>query len=305
MLKKVEDLLEYAKKANTKKIAVVFAHDPYVIEAVKNAMEYGVIEPLLIGDGPIIQELTDKYNFEQPYQIIDIKDGEEATKKAMDLVNSGEVEILMKGLIDTKVLLKGVVNKEYGIRQATLLSHVGLVSYPNFDRVLFATDGAMNIEPTVEEKIMIIENAVTLAHNLGYLEPKVGLVSAVEKLNPKIKSTVDSEAIKAYYHQNPPIGFIIDGPFAIDNLVSIEAAKHKGIESPIAGMADILVFPQLDGGNIFYKTSVFLAGGESAGLIIGAKVPIVLTSRADSAKAKLLSILLAVVKQDGLLDLSH
>jgi phosphate butyryltransferase len=305
MLKKIDELFKLAKAAKKTRLVVVFAHDENVIEAVQEAVKLCGLELILIGDGMIIKSLLKKYEIDTACQIIDITDPVLATETAMNLINNHQADILMKGLIDTKILLKGVVNKEYGIREASLLSHIGLVSYPNFDRVLFATDGAMNIEPSVEEKIMIIENAVALAHSLGYPEPKVGLVSAVEKVNPKIKSTVDSQAILAHYKSNPPRGFIIDGPFAIDNLVSIEAAKHKGIESPVAGHADILLFPQLDGGNIFYKTSVFLAGGESAGIIFGAKVPIVLTSRADSAKAKLLSILLAVVKQDGLLVTSN
>jgi phosphate butyryltransferase len=210
----------------------------------------------------------------------------------------------MKGLIDTKVLLKGVVNSDYGIKDAKLLSHVGIVSYPTHDKVLFATDGAMNISPDVSQKIMIIEAAVKLAKSLGYDKPKVGLVSAVEKVNPKILSTVEAKEIVDYY-QDKKIDFYIDGPFAVDNLVSMESVKQKNITSIVGGDADILVFPNLDAGNIFYKTSVFLANGKSAGIVLGAKVPIVLTSRADSAEAKLNSILLAVLNHDGLSNLSN
>ena len=237
-------------------------------------------------------------------KIINEPDPVLATKIAMDLVNQGEVDIVMKGLIDTKILLKGVVNKEYGIVNSSLLSHVGIVEYPTLDRVLFATDGAMNIEPTWEQKILIIEAAVSLAKSLGYSLPKVGIVSAVEKVNPKIASTVDAEKIVKYY-KDKDIDFLIDGPFAVDNLVSMESVKTKGINSKVAGVCDILLFPNLDGGNIFYKTSVFLANGKSAGLVMGAKVPIVLTSRADTSEAKLNSIFLAVVNKDGLLTPSH
>lgn len=286
-------------------MAVVFAHDEFVIKAVQEAMKLGVVKPVLIGIKPEIDQIIAKLGLIGDYTIIDQSDPETATKIAMDMVSSGDADIVMKGLIDTKILLKGVVNKEYGIRQAKLLSHVGMVSYPNFDRVLFATDGAMNILPTVEEKILIVENAVSLAHSLGYDNPYVGIVSSVEKVNPKIPSTVDSQAIIDHYASNPRSGFTIDGPFAIDNLVSLDSVKHKNLTSPVAGRADILLFPDLDAGNIFYKTSVFLADGTSAGLVIGAKVPIVLTSRADSAEAKLYSILLAVVNQDGLLATGH
>jgi phosphate butyryltransferase len=162
----------------------------------------------------------------------------------------------------------------------------------------------MNISPNVEQKIMIIEAAVKLAKSLGYDKPKVGIVSAVEKVNPKIASTLDAKEIVEYY-RDKDIDFYVDGPFAVDNLVSMDSVKQKQITSIVGGDADILVFPNLDGGNIFYKTSVFLAGGKSAGLVLGAKVPIVLTSRADTAEAKLNSIILAVLNHEGLSNLSN
>ncbi len=304
MLRNLDDLRSMAMHASPKKIAVVFAHDDHVIEAIKDAHELGVIEPILIGKGDEIKALVESYNLKEPYQIIDEPDPEKATKIAMEMTNRHDVDIVMKGLIDTKILLKGVVNKDYGIREATLLSHCGIVEYPTLDRILFATDGAMNIAPDVEQKIMIIEAAVELAKSLGYTEPKVGLVSAVEKVNPKIQSTLEAQVIVDYY-KDKDIDFLIDGPFAVDNLVSMDSVKQKGLTSPVAGVCDILVFPNLDGGNIFYKTSVFLAGGKSAGIILGAKVPIVLTSRADTADAKLNSILLAVVNHDGLSTTRH
>ena len=304
MLKSVDDLRVLAKKVNRTKCAVVFAHDDHVISAIKDASDLGIIDPILIGKKKEIEELIKEFNLKQPYSIIDSEDGEEATRIAMDMVNDKKVDIIMKGLIDTKVLLKGVVNSDFGIKDAKLLSHVGIVSYPTHHKVLFATDGAMNIEPNVEQKIMIIEAAVKLAKSLGYKMPKVGLVSAVEKVNPKIKSTVEASEIVEYY-KDKTIDFYIDGPFAVDNLVSMDSVKQKNITSPVGGDCDILVFPNLDAGNIFYKTSVFLAGGKSAGVILGAKVPIVLTSRADSAEAKLNSIILAVLNHDGLSNLSN
>ncbi len=304
MLKSIDDLRVLAEKVNRKKMAVVFAHDDHVIEAIKEASDQGFIEPILIGKEIEIKALVKQFNLKKPYQIIAEDDGEKATRIAMDLINAKKVDILMKGLIDTKVLLKGVVNSEYGIKDATLLSHVGIVSFPTYKKVLFATDGAMNISPDYEQKILIIEAAVKLAKSLGYKNPKVGIVSAVEKVNPKIESTLDAQKIVEYY-KNKEIDFIVDGPFAVDNLVSMDSVKQKGITSPVGGDADILLFPNLDGGNIFYKTAVFLANGRSAGIILGAKVPIVLTSRADTAEAKLNSIILAVLNHDGLSNLSN
>ena len=304
MLKSIDDLRVLAEKVNRKKMAVVFAHDDHVIEAIKEASDQGFIEPILIGKEIEIKALVKQFNLKKPYEIIAEDDGEKATRIAMDLINAKKVDILMKGLIDTKVLLKGVVNSEYGIKDATLLSHVGIVSFPTYKKVLFATDGAMNISPDYEQKILIIEAAVKLAKSLGYKNPKVGIVSAVEKVNPKIESTLDAQKIVEYY-KNKEIDFIVDGPFAVDNLVSMDSVKQKGITSPVGGDADILLFPNLDGGNIFYKTAVFLANGRSAGIILGAKVPIVLTSRADTAEAKLNSIILAVLSHDGLSNLSN
>jgi len=304
MLKSIDDLRVLAKNINRTKIAVVFAHDDHVIEAIKEASDLGIIDPVLIGKKKEIEELIREFKLNKPYEIIDCDDGEAATKIAMDLVNAKKVDVLMKGLIDTKVMLKGVVNSEYGIKSEKLLSHVGIVSFPTYHKLLFATDGAMNISPDVEQKILITEAAVKLAKSLGYKMPKVGLVSAVEKVNPKIESTVHAEAIVDYY-KDKTIDFYIDGPFAVDNLVSMDSCKQKGITSIVGGDCDIMVFPNLDAGNIFYKTSMFLANGRSAGIILGAKVPIVLTSRADTSEAKLNSILLAVLNHDGLSNSSN
>lgn len=304
MLKSVADLAKLAKKVNRKKMAVVFAHDDHVIEAVQGAANQGFVEPILIGNEESIKTLIKEHKLEKPYQIINELDPSKASLIAMNLVNEGKADIVMKGLIDTKLILKEVVNSETGIKKSHLLSHVGVVSLPTYPKVIFATDGAMNISPTPEQKVEIIEAAVSLAHSLGYEQPKVGLVSAVEKVNPKIQSTLDAKAVVEHY-QDKDINFLIDGPFAVDNLVSFESVKQKGIESPVAGDCDILVFPNLDGGNIFYKTCMFLANGKSAGLILGAKVPIVLTSRADTAEAKLNSIILAVVNANGLSNSSN
>jgi phosphate butyryltransferase len=304
MLKSVSELREISKNVSIKKMAVVFAQDDHVMEAVKGASDLGIVKPVLIGDAKRINELIKQFDLKEPFEVINELDGEKASRIACDMVNNNEVDIIMKGLIDTKVLLKQVVNNDYGIKDAKLLSHVGIVSYPTLDRILYVTDGAMNITPNVDQKIMIIESAVKLANSLGNKHPKVGIVSAVEKVNPKIQSTLDAKEIVEYY-KDKDIDFLVDGPFAIDNLVSMDSVKHKGITSPVGGKADILLFPNLDGGNIFYKTSVFLANGKSAGIILGAKVPIVLTSRADSAEAKLNSILLAVVNKDGLLTSSR
>jgi phosphate butyryltransferase len=297
MLKRVSDLARLFEGKPKKRLVVCFAHDDMVIKAVKDAIDGNAIDAVLVGDGAEIRRLLIIEGVTRNVSVIDEPDMAKAVRLCMDLINRNEGDMLMKGLLDTKDLLKGVVNSEYGIKNRPLLSHVGMVSFPTFDRVLFATDGAMNIQPSVEEKIQLIENAVWLARKLSYDRPNVGLVSAVEKVNPKILSTVEAESIKAHY-AGKVLDFAIDGPFAVDNLVSMESVRHKGIQSPVAGKADILVFPNLDAGNVFYKTSVFLNNAEAAGIIVGARVPIVLTSRADDAKTKYYSILLGVMLCD-------
>ena len=297
MLRSVTQLLDLAKNAARKRIVVCNAHDDLVIHAIAEAIHLGIIHAILIGNAEQINAFCITEGIEKQVSIHHATSDEDAVLQTMKFVNTGQADLIMKGLIDTKVLLKGVVNSQTGIKSRPLLSHVGLLSYPTLDRVLYITDGAMNIQPSVDEKCQIIENAVYLTKKLGYVLPKVGLVSAVEKVNPKIASTVDAQAIIEHYHQYPG-DFLIDGPFAIDNLVSLESVKHKGISSNVAGVADILLFPNLDAGNVFYKTSVFLASASAAGMVIGAKVPIVLTSRADEASTKLHSIALGVMLCD-------
>jgi phosphate butyryltransferase len=305
MLERVADLFARVEGLSPRRLAVVCAHDEFVVDAVAMAAKRNLVIPVLIGRLPEIAELACRFRLKEPFEIVDEPDDEKAVRRGVDMVNAGEADILMKGLVDTKVLLKAVVNSEWGIKDAPLLSHVGMISVPLVPRVLFATDGAMNIAPSVGEKILLVENAVKLARALGYERPKVGLVSAVEKVNPKIQSTLDAEEVKRFFLDQGDNGFDIDGPFAIDNLVSAASVKHKGLSGPVAGQADILLFPNLDGGNIFYKTSVFLAGADAAGLVVGAKVPIVLTSRADAPETKLNSIALAVVYEHGLSHSGH
>jgi phosphate butyryltransferase len=294
MLKKVADIFEMARNIKPKKIVCIAADDEDVIDAIHDAIELGMIEATLIGPMPRITEilLTHQYSMDH-ITIIDCDNYEFGSEQAMRMVHMGRADIIMKGLVDTRIVLKAVVNKEYGIREAAILNHVGLASFSHFNRVLFFTDGAMLIAPTVEERIQMIQNAVAFMHLLGYEEPKVGLVSAVEKVNPKMQSTVDAASIVEQYQAGRIKGCIVDGPFAIDNLVSVVSSVHKGILSPVGGWCDLMVFPTIEAGNVFYKTIVHLAKADVAGIILGSKVPIVLTSRSDSRQAKLNSIVLS------------
>lgn len=294
MLKSLDDLKLHIKKVSKKRLVVCNAHDDYIIDAIIKARELGFVEAILIGKKEEIINLLNSRNKNiNDYLIIDSNSDTESAYLSVEMIRENKADILMKGLIDTNVLLKAVVNRETGIRNNKLLSHVILLSYPNLNRVLFATDCAMVISPSLEDKQEIIENVLTVTKSLGYTKPFVGIVSAVEKVNPKMQSTVDASLLKEIYSSRNDL--VLDGPFAIDNLVSIESVKHKGISSSVAGACDVLVFPNIESGNVFYKTSVFLANATAAGIIIGAKCPIVLTSRADTSESKLNAIILSVI----------
>jgi phosphate butyryltransferase len=210
-------------------------------------------------------------------------------------VSSGKAHMVMKGLVDTGIILKAVLNKETGLRTGSVLSHVAIFDVVNYPRLLLVTDAAMNIAPTLEQKKQIIENSLHVANGLDIDEPKVGVICAKEKVNPKMPATVDAGELVKMNENGELTGCIVGGPFALDNAVSEEAAKLKGISHPVAGKADILMCPNIESGNILYKTLGFLANAKSAGVIVGAKAPIILTSRADSEEAKLNSIALGVL----------
>jgi phosphate butyryltransferase len=297
---RINELLPKVKHLPRQRLAVVAAEDPIVLDAVVDAVALGLIEPILIGNEEIIKKHIQNKKIQA--QIIPTVDTEDAAKIAVRMIKNKEADFLMKGLIETKVLLKAVVNSETGIKSGRLLSHVALFSFSVLDRVLIATDCAMNIQPDEDGLIGIIENAVLLAKTLEYKKPKVAIISATEKVNPKLASSVMAEKLTQYFQNANDCA--VQGPFALDNVVSISSAQHKGLSGEVAGKADILVFPNLDSGNIFYKTAVFLANADAAGIIVGAQCPIVLTSRSDSGRSKLNSIILAMVYNYGLQNLS-
>lgn len=297
-MKNFDDLVKLSKSLPPKKIVVANPIEKRTLEALVKASNVFSLTSILIGPKPKIEKslMDNKINLKN-YQIIDIDDLEEIAKTAVKIIKNKEADILMKGLIDTKIILKAVVNKEEGIRTDRLLSHVTIFSFPIYHKLLFASDCAMIIEPTLEQKIAITNNLLDLLKKLQIKQPKIGIISAVEKVNPKILSSVHAEQIKDYYKEKNNI-FLVDGPFAIDNVISKDSAEIKKIDSLVAGDADGLIFPDIDAGNVFYKTAVYLANAEAAGLILGAEAPIVLTSRADSLSTKYFSILLAGVYSD-------
>lgn len=296
MIKNLEELLEAAKVSEKKTISVAVAQDTVVLEAVVKAVELGIVDGILVGDEEAIKAIASKENIDlSAVKIVHEPNVKKAAAVAVDLVTTGQADYLMKGLIGTADLLKAVLNKEANLRTDNLLSHVMIYGVPTYHKLLFLTDGGMVPYPELKDKIGIINNAVSVAKSLGIDTPKVAPICAVEVVNPSMQATIDASTLSTMNRRGQIKGCIIDGPLALDNAISKEAAKHKGIVSEVAGEADILLVPNIESGNFLGKSLTYFAGAESAGVIIGAKCPIVLVSRADSSKSKLYSIALGSI----------
>ncbi|GAB4381720.1 MAG: phosphate butyryltransferase [Calditrichia bacterium] len=273
-------------------IAVAAAQDADVLEALQKAAKENLATVILLGDQQQIEKIakSQKINVTQ-HEILHCQDEEEAVRTAVQIIRQGKAEILMKGICSTAILMKAVLDKETGLRESGLLSHLAVFEIASYPKLIFMSDAALNIAPTLAEKISITQNAIAAAHRLGLQKPKVALLAAVEKINPeKMSATVDAALIAKMGERGQIKGAIIDGPLALDNAFSAKSCAVKGIVSEVGGDADIAIVPDIEAGNIFYKLMSYLAGAKTAGVILGAKVPIVLTSRADSEETKFLSI---------------
>lgn len=296
-MKSVREIIEAAKAAGKKRVAVAAAHEESALEAVFDAAGHGLIDPILIGDLDKIRQIAADLGAELTgYRLIDEKDFAKAAAQAVALVRAGEADMLMKGVLDTSILLKAALNKEAGLNAGRLTSHVAVMEVPTYHKLLIVTDAAINIAPDIPGKLDIIANAVQVAKSLGVAEPKVALLAAVEKVNwDKMPCTADAAVITQMNRRGQVKGCLIDGPLALDNAISAESAKIKKIVSDVAGDADVLVAPDIEAGNILYKCLLDLGQAKGAGIVVGASKPIVLTSRADSAETKLASIALAAL----------
>jgi phosphate butyryltransferase len=296
MIKTLYEIPELAKRNSTKTLAIAAAEDASVMSAIQQAKKLGLVAPFFIGNSAKILAIAEELNIViDPSEIIDSNDENESCAIAVKLISQGKAQILMKGLVPTGILLKHVVSKDYGLVSGSLLSHFALMESPYYHKVFGLSDAAMNIAPSLEEKIAIIKNAVDVFRGLGVETPKVAILAAVEKINSKMPATIDAAIIKGMNQRHQIPNCIIDGPLALDNAISKEAAIHKSIDSPVAGDTDILIAPDIESGNAIYKCLPFLGGAKCAAIIVGSKAPIVLTSRADSEETKFLSIALSVL----------
>lgn len=297
---KYDRLIDRAKK--TKAAITVVAHpcSENALRGVVDAADAEIIAPVLVGPAAKINSVAQEHKLDiRRFQIIDVPHSDAAAEKSVELIREAKGELLMKGSLHTDELMRAVTSSKTGLRTERRISHVFIMDVPTYEETLFITDAAINIFPDLDAKHDIVQNAIDFFVGLGLGAPRVAILSAVETVTTKILSTIDAAALCKMADRGQITGGILDGPFAFDNAISLEAAKIKGIDSPVAGRAQILVVPDLESGNMLAKNLSFLTNADSAGVVLGAKVPIILTSRADSARSRMASCAAAVIYADN------
>lgn len=289
-----QKLIERSRKLGAVPTAVVYPCSRDALLGAVEAERAGLIKPILVGPRKRIQEIASAEKVDlKSYSVIEAEDPIGSASQAAAFVKSGKAEILMKGSLHTDELMSVVVSKEAGLRTARRMSHVFVMDVPSYDRLLLITDAAVNIAPDLRIKQDIVQNAIDLAHVLGIATPRVAILSAVETVNPDMPATLDAAALCKMADRGQITGAILDGPLAFDNAISEKAAQTKGIKSPVSGQVDILLVPGLEAGNMLYKQLVYLAGATAAGVVVGTRVPIILTSRADNLRTRMASTTVA------------
>lgn len=300
MSKNFDELLLKVNELPNKKVAVAVAQDEPVLEAIKVAKEKGIADAILVGDKVKIKKIAEKIGMDlSDYEIVNEINEAKASLEAIRLVSSGEADMVMKGLVDTATFLRSVLNKEVGLRTGKLMSHVSVFEIEGIDRLILLTDAAFNTYPDLKAKVQILNNAVGVAHACGIDIPKVAAVCAVEVVNPDMPATIDASLLSKMNERGQIKNCIVDGPLALDNALSVEAAHHKGITGEVAGKADIILLPNIESANVMYKTLTYTAKTRNGGLLVGTSAPVILTSRADSFETKINSIALAALVAEG------
>jgi len=294
---KYRRLIDFCKSLEPTPTAVVHPCDQSSLEGAMEAAKLGLIKPILVGPRARIEAVAAAHDIDlSQVQIVDAPYSQAAAEAAVQLVREGKAEALMKGSLHTDELMAAVVRRDSGLRTARRVSHCFVMDVPSLEQALIITDAAVNIAPTLEEKVDILQNAIDLAHVMpGMKEVRVAILSAMETVNPKVPSTVEAAALCKMVDRHQITGAIVDGPLALDNAINLEAAQIKKIDSPVAGRANVLLVPDLEAGNMLAKSLSFLAGADAAGIVLGARVPIILTSRADSVMTRLASCAVAAL----------
>jgi phosphate acetyltransferase len=293
---KYERLLEACKGAPPMPTAVVHPCDQAAIEGLVGAARLGLIAPILVGPQARIREAARKADLDiSAYPVVDVPHSHAAADKGVELVLEGKAEALMKGSLHTDELMGAVVRRQGGLRTERRVSHCFVMDVPSYEHALIISDAAVNIQPTLKDKVHIVQNAIDLAHAMGEADVRVAILSAMETVNPDVLSTIEAAALCKMADRGQITGATLDGPLALDNAISLSAARIKKIDSPVAGRANVLIVPDLEAGNMLAKSLSFLAGADAAGIVLGARVPIILTSRADSELTRLASCAVAAL----------
>jgi phosphate acetyltransferase len=293
---KYQRLLDFCKTLPPTPTAVAHPCDESSLRGAVEAAKLGLIAPLLVGPRARIEAVAAQFAIDiTGLPIVDSAHSHDSADKAVTLVREGKAEALMKGSLHTDELMGAVVKRDTGLRTARRLSHCFIMDVPTYSETLIVTDAAINIAPTMEDKVDIIQNAIDLAHALHFAEVRVAILSAMETVNPKVPSTVEAGALCKMADRGQITGAILDGPLALDNAINLASVAIKKIDSPVAGTANVLVVPDLEAGNMLAKALTFLANADAAGIVLGARVPIILTSRADSVMTRLASCAVAVL----------
>ena len=293
---KYEQMLVKCKKLKPVPTAVAHPCEASALSGAVEAAKLGLILPILIGPRDKIAATAKSAGIElNGFEIVDVPHSHAAAQKAVELVREAQAELLMKGSLHTDELMTAVVARDGGLRTGRRVSHVFVMDVPTYHKVFLVTDGAINISPTLEDKVDICQNAIDIVHSLGIKKPKVAILAAVETVTSKMPATIDAAALCKMADRGQITGAVLDGPLAFDNAISKEAARTKGIHSDVAGDPDILLAPDLESGNMLAKQLSFLANADSAGLVLGARVPIILTSRADSVRSRIASCAVAML----------
>ncbi|MBC7232300.1 MAG: bifunctional enoyl-CoA hydratase/phosphate acetyltransferase [Chloroflexi bacterium] len=295
-IKNFTELMAEAKKAGPKMVAVAAPHEPEILLAAQDAEREGIANCTLVGDRELIRRLAAEHEIDiTKMMIIQEPEPKAAARKVMELLRMGHADLAMKGKVETGDFLRAALDREMGLRIGRLFTHIAVFELPGFDRLLFVTDSGVVVAPTLEQKVEIVQNAIMVAQRLGVTEPKVAILAATEMVNPKIPTTMDAANLAKMADRGQIQGGLVDGPLALDNAISPESVAIKGIKSPVAGYADILVAPDVEAGNMLAKAMTYFAKGKMAGVVVGGKSPLIVASRSDPHETKLVSMGLGVI----------
>lgn len=296
MIRSFAQLHGAALEKGPKRVAIAAAQERGVLLAAKDAEAQRLAECILVGDAPAIAQIADEEGLDLSHMaVIHEPNPHLAARRVMGLVSAGEADIAMKGRVETGDFLRAALDKEFGLRMGRLLSHVGVFEIPGFDRLIFVSDAGVVVAPDIAQKVEIVQNAISVARALGIEEPRVAVIAATEMVNPKIPTTLDAANLSKMAERGQIIGGWVDGPLALDNAISPEAAELKGIRGHVAGRADILIVPDIEAGNVLAKAITYFAKGKMAGIVQGGRSPLVVSSRADPHESKLVSMALGIL----------